>query len=49
MRRKPEPPAPDQTGVLAQVHHLVEEALEDVDPESLPNTDEAPVIKQRLV
>jgi hypothetical protein len=49
MRRKPEPPAPDQTGVLAQVGDLLEEALEDVDPESPPNTGQARVIGQRLV
>ena len=42
-------PAPDQAGLLAQVDDLLEEALEDVEPEPLPDAGQAGVVGQRLV
>ncbi len=41
--------APDQPDLLAQVDDLLKEALEDVDPESLPDAGQAGVVGQRLI
>jgi hypothetical protein len=41
--------APDETRLLAEIDHLFEEALEDIDPEPLPDAGQAGVIGQRLV
>ena len=42
-------PAPDQPRLLAQVDDLLEEALEDVDAEPLPDAGQAGVVGQLLV
>jgi len=41
--------APHQVGFLTEVHDAFEEALEHRDPEPLPDTGQAGVIRQRLV
>ena len=40
---------PDQSGLLAQLDHVREEPLEDREPQALPDTREAGVVRQRLV
>ena len=40
-------PAPDEPGLLAQIDDLLEEALEDVDPQPLPDAGQAGVVGQR--
>ena len=42
-------PAPDEARLLAQIDDLLEEALEDVDAEPLPDAGQAGVVGQRLV
>jgi hypothetical protein len=41
--------APDEAGLLAQVDDLLEEALEDVDAEALPDAGQAGVVGEGLV
>jgi hypothetical protein len=40
---------PHQAGLLAQVDDLLEEALEDVDPEPLPDAGQARMVRQHVV
>ena len=42
-------PAPDQAGLLTEIDDLLEEALEDVDAEPLPDAGQAGVVREVLV
>ena len=41
--------APDQSGLITQLNHVLEEAAEDRQSQSLPNTGQTRVIGQRLI
>ena len=40
--------SPDEAGLLAQIDHLLEEALKDLDAQSLPDHSSLTRIRQRL-